>query len=178
MWIMHTICLQSNFSFFYTFNLIQHVNFGTHSSGHSLDHLVITRQSDSFDISTTASLLLSDHFTVLCRIFLWNMEFEKKRIVTRIESAAFKLDMKETLSKIDLHNFDVKCLVTDFNQRLQNVLKRHALIRSNLVSTQPRFSWINDEIRVAKPQRRHLKIGYQRKIQMKIRTFIGIRKTM
>ncbi len=125
--------------------------------------------------------LFSDHFTVLCKINLRNSDFEKKRIFTRkikdIDIAAFKLDIKEKLTEINIQHSDLNFFVTEFSKGLQNVLDRHAPVQSKLVSQKPRCPWLNEDIRAAKRERRRCENRLSKTNTKENREKIGPRKT-
>ena len=63
-----------------SYDLKQHVNCGTHASGHTLD-LVITRSDDSLIKDTKVKdPVISDHLAIHCVLSIQKPQFRKKLI--------------------------------------------------------------------------------------------------
>ena len=66
-----------------SYDLKQHVNYGTHTSGHTLD-LVIARSDDSLIKDTKVKdPVISDHLAIHCVLSIQKPQFRKKLINVR-----------------------------------------------------------------------------------------------
>ena len=140
-----------------THGLTQHVNTPTHRFGHTLD-LIITRVSDALTKSTPiADSYLSDHSTVLCSLVLSKPVLTVKQVTFRkikaIDLANFKNDIAESILCRD-PPVELMDLVSSYNTTCASILNKHAPELTKTIIERPRVPWFNEEIRLAKRDRR------------------------
>ena len=143
--------------FFESVGLQQHVEQYTHVQGHTLD-LVISRRSDNIiEDSPCVDRFLSDHGTVLFSLKSTKPSLLEKTISYR------------KLKSIDLNSFQSDLAATDlcrnppealedlakyYNGTLKVVLDKHAPLITRSIKERPRVPWFNEEIKMAKRERR------------------------
>ena len=142
-----------------TFDLNQHINRPTHSSGHTLD-LVITNRSSRSHIITTSifSDAPSDHSYIICDIF------HPKAPKTRMQVSSRKLrDIQiesfiEDIQQADFgsSNDGIDRLVDIYNSNLLDILDIHAPKKCRTVTCRPQTQWYTDDLRDAKRELRRL----------------------
>ena len=149
-----------------SFDLHQHVNFSTHTSGNTLD-LLISRSSSNI-IQSVDFLVpaLSDHYALLTAI-----QLPKKPRMPRITKFIRRL------KSIDLHSFKADLLRTDvfcspssdasmfadqLCSSLTNTLDKHAPLIKITVPTRKSNPWFTEEIRSAKRLRSHLETIFRK----------------
>ena len=146
-----------------SFGLEQHVNQPTHIQGHTLD-LVITRKVDDI-IRTSPSVdrYFSDHGSVVCKLLVSKPVVKAKKVTYRklrsVDLNCLKSDLAtSSLCRDDHSNLlvprDIDNLVNDYNTTLSSVIDHHAPLMTKTVTTRPKVPWFNEEIAVAKRQRR------------------------
>ena len=86
----------------YELNLTQHVNFPTHSHGHTLD-IIITLSSSNW---ITRSTLLTDHYAIDCHINITKLR-QTRRLTTyrsfnKIDYDSFSLDLMHSMRANDI----------------------------------------------------------------------------
>ena len=90
---VHKTNIQAFNSVMDTFNLKQHVNFATHTKGHTLD-LFITPEECKYKINIESTEILSDHFSVTATIDFVIPKLPPKtityRVVNKINFARFQ----------------------------------------------------------------------------------------
>ena len=140
-------------------NLQQHVQFPTHTSGHTLD-LVLTRANDNFisNVSST-SYLPSDHVAVICSMNIRKPKPIKVKIRTRkiqqINIEAFRQDI--LLSELYSFSSDnVNEQVDQFEYSLSSLLDKHAPEVTRIITSRPESPWYCDDLRQLKRELRAL----------------------
>ena len=130
--------------------LVNHTQFPTHVSGHTLD-LIIT-QEDSNDILTVARRhMLSDHHFIDVRLISASERVECEMItyhkLKNISPQDFSIDVGNTLGELDLEAMDIHQAVETFNNSLKLVLNKHAPVKSHTVKVMHRQPWFDDKIK-------------------------------
>ena len=138
-------------------SLTQHVAEPTHEHGKTLD-LVITQESDN-DICgrPDPDILFSDHLVLLFKLKtarpplkVGHVSFRKLRSIDR---HAFMDEIRNSeLFRMDTDDPDE--LAALFDNTLRSLLDRHAPMKHKNTTSRPRVPWMNDEIKLAKRQRR------------------------
>ena len=138
-------------------SLTQHVTEPTHELGHTLD-LVITRKSDNLISGRPApDILFSDHLALLFKLKTPRPPLKVGRVSFRklrsIDKSAFADEIcNSELLQTDTEDPDE--LAALFNNTLRSLLDRHAPVKQKNVTIRSRVPWMNDEIILAKRQRR------------------------
>ena len=151
--------------FFESVGLQQHVEQYTHVQGHTLD-LVISRRSDNIiEDSPSVDRFLSDHGTVLFSLKSTEPLLLEKTISYR------------KIKSIDLNSFQSDLPATDlcrnppealenlakcYNSTLKVVLDKLAPLITRSIKERPRVPWFNEEIRMAKCERRKAEKRWRR----------------
>ena len=151
--------------FFESVGLQQHVEQYTHVQGHTLD-LVISRRSDNIiEDSPCVDRFLSDHGTVLFSLKSTKPSLLEKTISYR------------KLKSIDMNSFQSDLAATDlcrnppealedlakcYNGTLKVVLDKHAPLITRSIKERPRVPWLNEEIKMAKRERRKAEKRWRR----------------
>ena len=138
-------------------SLTQHVAEPTHELGHTLD-LVITRKSDNLISGRPApDILFSDHLALLCKLKTARpplkvgcVSFRKLR---SIDKDAFT-DETRNSELFQMNNNDPNESAALFDNTLRSLLDRHAPVKQRNITIRPCVPWMNDEIILAKRQRR------------------------
>ena len=132
-------------------SLTQHVAEPTHD-------LVITRESDNLICGRPVpDILFSDHLALLFKLKtarpplkVGRVSFRKLRLIDR---DAFMDEIRNSdLFQMDTDDPDELAAV--FDNTLSSLLDRHALVKHKNVTSRPCVPWMNDEIKLAKRQRR------------------------
>ena len=130
--------------------LVNHTQFPTHVSGHTLD-LIIT-QEDSNDILTVArGHMLSDHHFIDIMLKSASETVECERITYRklknISPQDFSNNVGNILGELDLEAMDLFQAVETFNNSLKSVLNKHAPVKSHIVKVMHKQPWFDDKIK-------------------------------
>jgi len=138
-------------------SLTQHVAEPTHELGHTLD-LVITRKSDNLISGRPApGILFSDHLALLFELKSARPPLKVSRVSFRklrsIDRDAFKDEICNS-ELFQMNTDDPDELATLFDNTLRSLLDRHAPVKHKNITIRPRVPWMNDEIILAKRQRR------------------------
>ena len=138
-------------------SLTQHVAEPTQEHGKTLD-LVITQESDNLICGRPApDILFSDHLAILFKLKtarsplkVGRVSFKKLRSIDR---DAFMDEIRNSeLFQMDTDDPDE--LAALFDNTLRFLLDRHAPVKHKNTTSRPCVLWINDEIKLAKRQRR------------------------
>ena len=130
--------------------LVNHTQFPTHVSGHTLD-LIIT-QEDSNDILTVARghMLLDHHFIdVMLKSASETVECERITYckLKNISPQDFSNDVGNILGELDLEAMDLYQAVETFNNSLKSILNKHAPLKSCIVKVMHKQPWFDDKIK-------------------------------
>ena len=138
-------------------SLTQHVAEPTHEHGKTLD-LVITQESDN-DICgrPDPDILFSDHLVLLFKLKTARPPLKAGRVLFRklrsINRDVFMYEIRNSeLFQMDTDDPDE--LAALFDNTLRSLLDRHAPMKHKNTTSRPRVPWMNDEIKLAKRQRR------------------------
>ena len=149
-----------------SFDLHQHVNFPTHSSGNTLDLLISRRSSNAISSVDFLVPALSDHYALLTAI-----QVPKKPRLSRI------VKFIRRFKSIDLHSFKADFLQSDVICRpssdanifanqlcssLKSTLDKHAPLIKISVPTRKCNPWFSQEIKSAKKLRSHLETIFRK----------------
>ena len=114
-----------------TFDLNQHINRSTHSSGHTLDLVITNRSSSSLIISTSIfSDAPSDHSYIICDVHIPRPKVSKSKI--QVSSRKLKdIQIESFIKNIQQADFgssndSVDRLVDIYNSNLLDILDIHA----------------------------------------------------
>ena len=138
-------------------SLTQHVAEPTHELGHTLD-LVITRKSDNLISGRPApDILFSDHLTLLFKLKTARPPLKVGRVSFRklrsIDKDAFTDEIcNSELFQMNYDDPDKPAALFDIT--LRSLLDRHAPVKHKNIAIRPCVPWMNDEIVLAKRQRR------------------------
>ena len=114
-----------------TFDLNQHINCPTHSSGQTLDLVITNRSSSSHIISTSIfSDAPSDHYYIICDVHILRPKASKSQIqVSPRKLRDIQIEsFIENIQQADFgsNNDSVDRLVDIYNSNLLNILDIHA----------------------------------------------------
>jgi len=148
-----------------TFNLSQHVVGSTHRSGHTLD-LLITRQNSSIvENINIFPQCISDHCLIQTTIQLAKPAPVRSTVNYRkwkdIDNDVFLQDIAiaaENLQSVS----SVDELVSKYNSALQNIVQKHAPIKSRVTTTRPCADWFTAEVQTEKKKKRKYERRYRR----------------
>ena len=145
--------------------LEQHVSNSTHISGHTLD-LVVTRCSDSvLAAKPITDHLFSDHITVVCDLTLGKPSPMLKKLSYRKIKAIDREKLRQDLSTSELCQDSpvaLNDLVECYNATLTQALDQHAPVRTKVVRSRPLVPWFNEDIRVARREKRKAERKWRR----------------
>lgn len=139
------------------FSLQQHVHQHTHKTSHTLD-LVIAREADAGLLQTfwIDETPMSDHFPVHFEVSLPKPEMKKIQITYRktknIDIVSFQNDVRTSFARCEAEKVDE--LVQFYNSTLQELLDKHAPLKTKTVTLHPTTPWYTEEVRVAKREKR------------------------
>ena len=138
-----------------SFNLTNHVTFGTHQSDHTLD-LVITEQNDaSIKTIDWGHLFLDHHFIDFC-MEVQHVKPTPKLVAFRklkkIDHGRFSDNItSKLLPTLQLHNdksvLPISDLVDSYNHILEELLNTHAPLKMKVLKQTHLQPWFNDTIR-------------------------------
>ncbi|XP_068719650.1 uncharacterized protein [Montipora capricornis] len=145
--------------------LVQHVEHATHVHGHTLD-LIISRKSDTTIYGAPRiDRFLSDHGAV-------NFTINSNRPDITVKTASYR-----KLKSIDMNAFQLAIADSDlyldppdnpedlamcYNNTLKKILDDHAPLVTRTAINRPRVSWITEEIRASKRERRRAEKKWRR----------------
>ena len=139
-----------------SFDMLQHVRGATHIDGHTLD-LVVSRATDDLVQTCEVGTFISDHNSVLLTLKSGKPHpIRKKRKVRKIKSiisSDFANDISASVLSKPLPSH-VDDIVSKYNTVLQELLDKHAPVRSRSIAERPTQPWMDDEILEAKRIRR------------------------
>ena len=139
-----------------TFNMLQHVNDPTHSSGHTLDW-VISRSDDDILSSVDVSVPLSDHHCINAILNLKKPPLPTKTITfwqyKKIDKERFLADLEESnLIKEPVDTLEE--LIDQYNSTLCDLLNKHAPLKTKNITIWPIVHWYSYETKSLKVIRR------------------------
>ena len=141
------------------YDLKQHVNCGTHTSGHTLD-LVITRSDDSLIKDTKVKdPVISDHLAINCVLSILKPQFRKKLInVRKLHSLNMDSFCKDIMDSPLLQDqaTDLDMMVDQYDRVLRQLLDQHAPKKKRLVTVRPSAPWYTLDVVAEKRKRRRL----------------------
>ena len=147
----------------FRYDLSQHVKGPTHTSGNTLD-LVLTRACDNILDSAETSCLVSDHFLVSGYLNFTDPPSTAKpsafRKIADINLDKFKKDICE---KINTEYDDLDSLIEHFDSTLTSILDSHAPVQHRKGKAKPIQPWYDNDIHVARRQRRALERKWKKK---------------
>ena len=149
-----------------TFDLQQHVNFPTHTSGHTLDLLISKSSSTLISETDYSNPALSDHYAVLSILSI-PIPSRLPRItkfirsISKVDPVKFSNDiLKSVLYTSPASTLDSYLL--QFNSTLSSLLDKYAPLKSITCSSRPHKPYITDEILKAKTLRSTLETTYRK----------------
>lgn len=138
------------------FNLTQHVNFATHSKGHTLD-LVCTSGIIIGDLEGTY-MGFSDHKLITFSVHLPHPPSACKRVFNYRNYKA--IDMKHfSRSVAELSSFNC---VSTYNSELTSLLDKFAPLKERVISFRKPCPWYSPELRLLKVKGRQLERQYKK----------------
>ena len=149
-----------------TFDLFQHVNFPTHSAGHTLD-LLLTRSSSNVVSSICSSdPSISDHCAIIAALTLpFNSRPPPTTKIARNYRSINPTNFSNDILQSALHTTPASSLdsyVSLFNSTLSSILDKHAPPKTVSCSSRPRKPFITPEIISEKKKRSKLETIYRR----------------
>ncbi|CAB4028015.1 RNA-directed DNA polymerase from mobile element jockey [Paramuricea clavata] len=139
------------------FNLEQHVNVLTHSSGHTL-YLIITRKDETMINNLKLfDAVISDHFVLHCNLDLAKPCNVKSDISYRKLGDIDTLKFRENILSSELYTRTAPTLEERFDQYdlvLSTLLENHARLRKKTVTIRSMAPWYNEDIKKQKIVRR------------------------
>ena len=138
------------------FGLQNHVDFPSHSSGHTLDW-ILTEKDDSVVSCIRKHLHLpSDHVAVTCNLAIGRPDIVKKHLSWRNLKGIDMDSILQDLSSEISSNIpeDIDSLASFYEKSLRSVLDIHAPIKDRHITLRPMTPWYNKSLRQAKQQRR------------------------
>ena len=140
------------------YSLNQLVHMPTHTSGHTLD-LILVRDNTDFSITNvTSDFLISDHSFVMANLSTCRPVLERKTINFRrlksINMELFKSDLLQVANHIISFN-DLNNLVKEYDTKLGKLLEKHAPMKSKKITVRREVPWFSDEAMKLKIQTRN-----------------------
>ena len=140
------------------FDCQQHINCQTHESGHIID-LCIAPKSTKLNISpATTDYYLSDHAFINFFVSLPRPPITKVNIqsrpLARINKVAFANDLQSIVEELLCE--EGKFLASSYDNKLSELLNKHAPLTSKRVTLKPRVAWFDKEAKVLKLKVRKL----------------------
>ena len=138
-----------------TLNWQQHVNEATHTSGHIID-LCITSDNSELTISQpTVDYFISDHAFISFNTKIQkppvHKTLVKTRALSRINDENLRKDLINLSDKILSSNtMDVTHLSTIYDQKLTQILDKHAPLKSKFIIPRTCVAWFNIEAKTLK----------------------------
>ena len=132
------------------------VNFGTHTSNHTSD---LVLQSNSFKVN---SKTLQGHFLLDHAFIHHTLKVEQDPSPTHTVNYHKMKNINKTNFKLDLANIsmdktlDLHHLVEVYNQKLAEILDKHAPLKSKTLQITHIQPWFNDQIKMEILLRRRL----------------------
>ena len=138
------------------FGLQNHVDFPTHSSGHTLDLILTGRDTKIVSGVRNHPHLPSDHIAVSCQLDIGRPGVIRKHISCRnlksIDMDTFLRDLSSAVN-VDVPD-DISSLTSLYDTALRTVLDSHAPIKERHVILRSKAPWYNASLRQAKQLRR------------------------
>ena len=137
----------------------QHVNFPTHTLGHSLD-LVISRSKELTEVnSVLPGEHLTDHCAVHCSLSVNKPSAPRRTITMRrladINIEQFRKDIDTSpLGQPVPNHTTVESMVSQYNHVLGRLLDEHAPQYGRSVYIRPDSQWYNQDVTLAKREKR------------------------
>ena len=142
-----------------SFDLMQHVTQPTHRGKHILD-LLISKNGDGLVVGCTVKDSgFPDHFAILAHLSLDKPPLPTKTVSYRKLKDVSTAELNDAIRSTSLLSCDINAMPLDALTRLYDSELSHALnnvapLRSRTIVIRPESKWYNNEIRVAKQQRR------------------------
>jgi hypothetical protein len=139
-----------------SYNLVQHIDSPTHTSGHILDW-VVTRKDDSIVSDTDVSIPLSDHHCINTTLNLRRPPLPKKTISFRqykkIDKEQFQSDL-EASDLITKPADSLEELIDQYNDTLTALIDKYAPLKTKTLTDRPATPWYSDKIKDLKATER------------------------
>ena len=124
-------------------NLKQHIDFPTHTHGHTLDLILTSHHSKLLKNKPERTILLTDHYAINCPLNLplqLPKQIEKTyRNINKINLESFMTDIITATS----HNYKITLTLTDL---LKDLLNKHAPLKTNSFTEHNRSPWFNSDL--------------------------------
>ena len=137
-------------NFLDSLGLVNHTQFPTHVSGHTLD-LIITQEDSNDNLTVARGHVLLDHHFIDVKLKSVSETVEYKMVtyckLKNISPQDFSNDMGNTLGELDLEAMDLYQAVETFNNSLKSVLNKHAPVKSCTVKVMHKQPWFDDKIK-------------------------------
>ena len=150
----HETYVKKMLSILDTRSLKQIVNLPTQRKGHILDW-IITNDTSLFTKLDVTDKAVSDHFVITSQLSIDRPEIKKRVINSRNIKA---IDKEQFSFDLFNHNLDILSHSQDkasyYYSSLQQLIGRHAPIRSRTVTDRPSAPWLTNDIKAAKTERR------------------------
>jgi hypothetical protein len=149
-----------------SFGLSQHINFVTHTSGHTLDLLISRTTSPNISNICHTFPALSDHYAVLAKLQFPITSRSTK--ITKNVRCLSKINYTELNSDIlssDLYTApasNLETYMTTFRQTISTLLDKHAPLKTTSCKATPDKPFITPEIKSEKAKRSRLETIYRK----------------
>ena len=160
------------------FNLIQHVDVPTHTSGHILDYVI---GSSDLVKSWRASDFVSDHCALHVALTCGSTHPDRTLIRYRqlktIDNDEIAKDIEAADFNLDI--CDVNAVVDTYNVVFTSILNKHAPLKTKYVTCRVMQPWINDNILAIKRiKRKHERLWRKTKLHVHLDSFILVCKEL
>ena len=147
----------------------------THMAGHMLD-LVITQSIDNIVSNTVVSDFLTDHAATHCNLHAkttaTSIKTTQYRNNSAIDNDMFQADIEASTLCLD-HATSAASILDQYDDTISALLDKHAPLQTRTITVQPKVTWLNGDIKMAKQKRRQLK---RRCIQSRLTIHLDIFK--
>ena len=139
-----------------SFDLIQHVDFATHTHGHTLDLVISQRHAELHISNVRLGELISDHFSIKCNLSIVIDEPSTRSVLMRKIKSINIDDFKDDLRSLDIvsnPNTDLNDLVKQYNSSLKSLLDKHAPLKRCAIKVKQN-KWYTSDIHKLRTERR------------------------
>ena len=162
------------------FNLIQHIDFPTHSCGHMIDVIISRKELPKIRNIKENNIMLSDHLMVLFEAEGVNLamnEFKhiKYRNLKSVDNEEFCTAIRNCYENTCSRDFGLK--VSTFNSQALDIVNSFAPIKSKLLKVVENAPWFDLEYKMLRQRRRKAEKNFKRtgNLEHKLE-FVNLRK--
>ena len=138
-----------------SFGLMQHIDFPTHRSLHTLD-IAITRSDSNIVSSLTQGDMISDHNLVIVNVSYPKPSPKRVTVMTRKLRDVDLNSLRKDISEMDWPTGDTNLhsMCSAFHTGLRDILDQHAPEKAKTVTIRPSQPWFSPEVHEAKTKKR------------------------